>query len=107
MESKGIKRKVVALLALVIDVLAQIPGLGEVIIALETATGMLGGTAVIHAGANGTLNKEKLAGAVSALYFVIFLANFTPLLVPLLPTLYKTAGVLAAVRLGTAVSEGE
>lgn len=105
MASRGLKRKAVSLLALLVDVLSQIPGAEPVVAVLSQILGVLGGAAIGHAGAAGTLNKEKIAGAVSALYLLIFISSFVPALIPYLPVLYKVAGTLAAVRLGCAIPQ--
>lgn len=98
--SKGLKRRVVTYLALLADVLRSIPGAEPALPIIDTTLGLLGGSAVAHAGAAGTLSQEKIAGAVAALYALIALAPFVPALLPLLPFLYKATGVLSALRVG-------
>lgn len=98
--SSGLKRRIVTLLAFVLDLTQQIPGLEQVNAALTAALGALGGTALLHAGAAGTLSQEKLAGVVSVLYALIGLSWVFPPLLPLVPYLTKAATVLATLRIG-------
>lgn len=104
-ESTGVKRRIVALLVLVLEVLRLVPGTEQIIALLDAAVGSLGGAALLHAGHQKTLSREKLAGAVSAIYLLIFLSSFFPPLVYLLPYLYKAAALLAAAKLGTTLGQ--
>lgn len=105
-KSSGLKRTLVAYLAVVADVLRVVPGTEPILAVIDALIGLLGGAALAHAGASKTLSKEKLAGAVAALYALIAIAPWFPPLVPFLPFLYKAAGVLSAVRVGQGVVGG-
>lgn len=107
LERGGLKRRIVSALALVIDIVTQVPGLEGVAAALQQVNGALGGAAIVHGGAKGDLSQEKLAGAISATYLLIALSYVFPVLLPIQPGLLKAAGVLAAVRLGTKVVPSE
>lgn len=101
--STGLKRKAATLIASLLSVIDGIPGTEQISAVLGTVNGVLGGVAISHAGVAGTLSKEKISGAVAALYALIFILHFIPQLAPIIPALQKLAGILAVAKVGSSV----
>lgn len=98
MKSQGFKRLLVTWLAMLADLLRPIPGMEQYVVILDQYIGLLGGAAVGHAAAAGTVGEEKTATLVAVVYVVIALASWIPALQPLLPVLYKMVSVLSVSR---------
>lgn len=100
MKSKGLKRKLAALILVLAEVLGPIPGATKVIEYLIMIAGLLGGAAATHATVAGTLGKAKMLSLASVLSFLVLLAHFVPALAPAVPILAKLSVLLGAAGIG-------
>jgi hypothetical protein len=102
LKSFGLKRKVVGYLVILIEVLRQVPGAEAAVIALEQLVGALGGVAVGHAAAQGTVAEKKLLSISSVLSFLVLASRFIPSLAAYTDVLQEAATIFAAGGLGAA-----
>lgn len=105
MKSKGLKRKITALLLMLIEALSPFPGMHKVIEVLTQVAGVLGGAAATHATVAGTLGKAKLMSLAAVLSFLVFLAAFIPALASAVPILTKLSVLLGAVGVGATLKK--
>lgn len=103
--SLGLKRKIASALAVVLELVRQIPEAAPFIAILEQIIAGLGGAAVAHASAAGTVNKFKLATVSSVLSFILGMSYALPALAPYRQILEKLSTIVGAAALGSAVSK--
>jgi hypothetical protein len=105
-ESHGFKRKIVTVLAVVLDILRALPVVSEYVPIMEQFLGLFGGTAILHATVDRQVTKEVMGGMVAAIYVIIAIVQWLPEEYHfILPMLKQGAGVIAAARLGIGVKE--
>lgn len=103
--SKGGKRLLSSLIAILTSVSMLIPGLGEVINYLQTIAGAVGAVGVAHAAEAGTLSKAKIAGLSSVISFLILLSHYIPALVPYTALLQQLAAGLGISAVSMKLAE--
>lgn len=89
--SKGGKRLLASLIAVLTSISMLIPGLGSVIVYLQSIAGAVGGVGVAHAASAGTLGAAKIASLSSIFSFLILLSHYVPALVPYVALLQQLA----------------
>lgn len=103
LKSKGVKRLLASVLAVVVEALKQVPGAGAFVAPLELGAGAIGGAGLLHASVGGTANKFVTAGLSSAASFLVLVCYCIPRLLPLVPGIQSAAAALGVVSLGLKV----
>lgn len=104
-ESFGLKRRIVALLAVLTELARTQPELNAYISIVEQIAGWLGIVGVAHAQTEGTVKKYKALSWASVFAGLIALAHFVPQLTPFVPFLYKLSAILGAMGLGASFAK--
>jgi len=102
--SVGLKRRIAALAAALLELAKTVPALAPAIPILEYLAGIMGGIGVAHAGSEGTLGKAKLISISSLLSLLVLLAGHVPAAAAFLPLIQKLAALLGMAGLGAAVA---
>lgn len=103
--SEGLKRKIAALLSLVLGVVAMFPGAQPIKDAVQLIASLFGVTGLVHATAAHTLSQHTLAGLASAVSIIIALSHVFPQLLPIVGPLQYVATMLGAATVGSALSK--
>lgn len=94
--SSGIKRKLASIVAVLISLGSAVPGLDVFVGVLNSINAALGGAAVAHASATGTLGTYKLSGIASILTLIAGISSYIPVLAPYTAILQQIAGLFGA-----------
>lgn len=104
-ESAGLKRKIAAWLATVLELAQSYPELAPIVVALQPLVAALGGVAVGHAAAKGTVEKHPLLSTSAILSILIGVSHFIPVMQPFVPLLSKLAAFFGAAGIGRAMAK--
>lgn len=104
-DSFGLKRRITALLAVLVELARSDPKYNSYISIVEQIAGWLGITSLVHAGAKGTLKQFKALTWGAAFTGLIALAHYVPQLTPFVPFLYKLSAFLSALGIGISVQK--
>lgn len=99
--SRGFKRKLASLLAIVAQLAQTVPGLGQVLVVLNYIAGLFGVAGVAHAAGSGTVTKFGAASIASVLAALLAAAQIYPALLPFVPIIQKLVlifGVLGIAK---------
>lgn len=100
-ESLGLKRKIAAILAIIIEIAAVIPELAPIMPILQYIGALFGVTGIVHGTAAKTISKFKLSTLASLLTALAALSLYVPALAPYTDYLQKAAAIIGGIVLGT------
>lgn len=103
--SKGGKRLLASLIAVLTSVSMLIPGLGDAIVYLQNIAGSVGAAGVAHATEAGTLGKAKVATLSSIFSFLVLLSHYVPALLPYTVILQQLAAGLGISAVSMKLAE--
>lgn len=103
--SKGGKRLLASLIAVLTSISMLIPGLGDAINYLQSIAGAVGAVGVTHAVEAKTLKAHKVATLSSIFSFLILLSHYVPALVPYVALLQQLAAGLGISAVSMKLAE--